>query len=99
MFLVGKLAIRLMYPAKMKLTEMIGTAVYFSPEKLTDPLQFDLSQGEIVSQYHGKTDGRYVVPIPHPSGASLWPNKPENKALILNAMHLIRDIRSGMGIR
>ncbi len=98
-FLVGKLAIRLLYPAKMKLTEMIGTAVYFPPETLTDPLQFDLSQGEVVSRYHGKTTGRYVVPIPHPSGASLWPNKAENKALILNAMHLIRDIRKGMSIK
>ena len=96
MLLVGKLAIQLLFPSKMKLTEMIGTAVYFSPASLADPLQFDMSQGDVVTRYRGEKAGRYVVPIPHPSGASLWPNNPENKALILNAMHLIRDIRQGM---
>jgi uracil-DNA glycosylase len=37
--------------------------------------------------------GRFVVPLPHPSGASLWPNKPENQALIGRAMGLLSDIR------
>jgi uracil-DNA glycosylase len=37
--------------------------------------------------------GRYVVPLPHPSGASLWPNKPENQVLISRAMALLRQIR------
>lgn len=37
--------------------------------------------------------GRYVVPLPHPSGASLWPNKPENRVLIGRAMNLLRQIR------
>lgn len=96
MLLVGKLAIKLLFPAKMKLTEMIGTAVFFNPDVLADPVQFDIHKGEVVTNYRGENTGRYVVPLPHPSGASLWPNKPENKALILNAMHLIRDIRSGM---
>ena len=36
--------------------------------------------------------GRFVVPLPHPSGASLWPNKPENQALISQAMTLLREI-------
>ncbi len=37
--------------------------------------------------------GRFVVPLPHPSGASLWPNKPENKTLISRAMALLGAIR------
>jgi uracil-DNA glycosylase len=37
--------------------------------------------------------GRFVVPLPHPSGASLWPNKPENQALIRRAIALLREIR------
>lgn len=37
--------------------------------------------------------GRFVVPLPHPSGASLWPNRPENQALISRAMALLRHIR------
>ena len=95
--LVGKLSIRQLYPAKMKLTEMIGTGVYFSPESIAEnPLLFDLAQGEVITGYRGEKAGRYVVPIPHPSGASLWPNHSDNKALFKNAMHLIRDIRAGM---
>jgi uracil-DNA glycosylase len=37
--------------------------------------------------------GRFIVPLPHPSGASLWPNKPENRALIGRAIDLLREIR------
>jgi uracil-DNA glycosylase len=37
--------------------------------------------------------GRFVIPLPHPSGASLWPNKPENQALIRRAIALLRKIR------
>ena len=35
--------------------------------------------------------GRYVLPLPHPSGASLWPNRAENQALIQQALVLLRD--------
>jgi hypothetical protein len=44
------------------------------------------------------SDGRFVVPLPHPSGASLWPNKPENRALIQRAIALLRDIRVTHGL-
>ena len=36
-------------------------------------------------------DGRYILPLPHPSGASLWPNRPENQALIQQALVLLRE--------
>ena len=36
-------------------------------------------------------DGRLVLPLPHPSGASLWPNRPENQALIRQALVLLRQ--------
>ena len=35
--------------------------------------------------------GRWILPLPHPSGASLWPNQPENQALIRQALALLRD--------
>lgn len=35
--------------------------------------------------------GRYVLPLPHPSGASLWPNRPENQALIVQATTILRE--------
>jgi uracil-DNA glycosylase len=38
-----------------------------------------------------EVDGRYVLPLPHPSGASLWPNRLENQARIEKALILLRD--------
>jgi uracil-DNA glycosylase len=40
--------------------------------------------------------GRWVVPLPHPSGASLWTNKPENKALIDEAVRILHDVRAAI---
>ena len=109
LILVGGLAIKLLYPAGTRLDEIIGTAAYFSPEALADNLlNFDLSQAEIVtsdelrvtseeSARHSSLvnrHSRFVVPLPHPSGASLWPNKPENRVLISRAMNLLGKIRA-----
>jgi uracil-DNA glycosylase len=38
-------------------------------------------------------DGRLVVPLPHPSGASLWTNLPENQARLQQALALLRDTK------
>jgi uracil-DNA glycosylase len=38
-----------------------------------------------------EVDGRWVLPLPHPSGASLWPNKPENQARLQRALDLLRE--------
>ncbi|MGD2039582.1 MAG: uracil-DNA glycosylase family protein [Anaerolineae bacterium] len=35
-------------------------------------------------------DGRWVLPLPHPSGASLWPNRPENQARLERALDILR---------
>jgi uracil-DNA glycosylase len=39
-------------------------------------------------------DGRIILPLPHPSGASLWANQPENQARLRQALALLRE--SGM---
>ncbi len=36
-------------------------------------------------------DGRWVIPLPHPSGASRWHQQPENRQLIAKAIRLIRE--------
>lgn len=56
-------------------------------------LHEDASGRGLWSVVRGLRGGRFVVPLPHPSGASLWPNKPENQALISRAMGLLRAIR------
>jgi uracil-DNA glycosylase len=38
-----------------------------------------------------QVDGRHILPLPHPSGASLWPNRPENQARLQQALALLRD--------
>ena len=95
LILVGGLASKLLFPANMKLNEVVGTAVYFPPAALHNPVQFDLAQGEHLSAFDPAKppDGRWVVPLPHPSGASLWPNKPANQALINRAVQFLQAIR------
>ncbi len=90
--LVGGLAIKLLYPKTWKLTEVIGTAVYH-PSITTDP--FDWNEGELLHKLDDvKQNGRYIIPLPHPSGASLWPNKAENKALIARAVAMLDMLRT-----
>jgi uracil-DNA glycosylase len=40
-----------------------------------------------------EVDGRRIVPLPHPSGASLWTNLPENQARLRQALALLRDMK------
>lgn len=42
--------------------------------------------------------GHTIIPLPHPSGASTWPNKPENVARIKKAIGLIRKQRLQLGL-
>jgi uracil-DNA glycosylase len=73
---IGKLAIELFYPKKLKLTEIIGT--------------------------QKEAGGRWIVPLPHSSGASRWHQIAENRALIqqsvtLIAKHVRRLFPDGIG--
>lgn len=38
-----------------------------------------------------EVNGYQVLPLPHPSGASLWPNRPENQVRIARALALLRE--------
>jgi uracil-DNA glycosylase len=40
-------------------------------------------------------EGRWIVPLPHPSGASLWLNKPEHQALVQRAIEHLHRARTG----
>ncbi|MBE2222852.1 MAG: uracil-DNA glycosylase family protein [Anaerolineae bacterium] len=98
--LVGGLAIKLMYPKSAKLRDIIGTAAYFPPETVVNPVNFDLEQAELVSGFDERKDenGRWVVPLPHPSGASLWTNKLENRALIDKAVSILSYLRTAYAL-
>jgi len=64
---IGRLAINLFYPKKLKLNEIIGT------------------QKEIA--------GRWIIPLPHSSGASRWHQIEENRQLISVAITMIMNHR------
>ena len=91
---VGSLAIRLFFNRKMKLSDVIGKTVYWAGE-INDPCpQVDHEVKELYSKVPSihLSGGRWIVPLPHPSGASLWPNRPENRVLINQAIGLIYDL-------
>jgi uracil-DNA glycosylase len=43
-------------------------------------------------------DGRVIIPLPHPSGASTWHQKPENRARLKKAIRLIAKQREALAI-
>lgn len=43
-------------------------------------------------------DGRLVLPLPHPSGANLWLNRPKSQALIHAALDHLRQIKQEMAL-
>ena len=47
---------------------------------------------EVVGGVVQDEGGRWIVPLPHPSGASLWLNRPENQARVTQALAHIRRL-------
>ena len=43
-------------------------------------------------------DGRLVLPLPHPSGANLWLNRPKSQALIHAALDHLRQLKQEMAL-
>lgn len=89
---IGKLAIQLFFPKKATLKQLIGTAL-FLPAGSWERDGFDMRAAVTVTQPikndNKDEGGRYIIPLPHPSGASLWPNQADNRALIAQAIKLI----------
>jgi uracil-DNA glycosylase len=42
---------------------------------------------------------RVAIPLPHPSGVSLWLNSPENRALVARAVDLVHVELAAIGAR
>jgi uracil-DNA glycosylase family 4 len=93
---VGGLAIGLFFGAGRRLDQVIGRGAYYRPEVLdTAGTGVWPGEGQELEAFDaGLPDGRWVVPLPHPSGASAWPNLPQNRALIDRALVILADIRS-----
>ncbi|MBN1978795.1 MAG: uracil-DNA glycosylase family protein [Anaerolineae bacterium] len=49
---------------------------------------------EVIGTAVQDSQDRWVVPLPHPSGASLWLNKPEHQALVQRAIEHLRKLKA-----
>ena len=98
---VGSLAIQLFFDKTLKLSDVIGRAVYWADESIDDWPKFPNEGSMMLTSLPNKMpgNGRWIVPLPHPSGASLWPNQPENRQLIDQAIRLLNEIRSRLNIQ
>ncbi len=47
---------------------------------------------EVIGRVFSDAQGRWIVPLPHPSGASLWLNRPENQKLVERALFRIAEL-------
>jgi uracil-DNA glycosylase len=48
--------------------------------------------GDVVGDAFEEPDGLWIVPLPHPSGASLWLNRPENRERVDRALEHVRRL-------
>ena len=97
---VGGLAIKLFFPSTLKLNEIIGTAIHLDSIDPNDHDIFNISVGKTVKNFIADlpSSSVWVVPLPHPSGASLWPNQLKNKSLIDQAILILQQIRQNYGL-
>ena len=58
--------------------------------------QFKLA--EVVGTLTQDDHGRKIVPLPHPSGASLWLNRDEHQAKVSQALEILRDLKSAESV-
>jgi uracil-DNA glycosylase len=71
-------AVRLLDPQIVVPVGRLAIDDWLGPAPLTD-----------VIGHRYEVDGRAVIPLPHPSGASAWSNALANRALIVRAVELI----------
>jgi uracil-DNA glycosylase len=98
---VGKLAIDLFLNKPRRLTDVVGQVFWWTTEldnQLQEPGHGNLLKLSTLPKTL-PSGGRWIVPLPHPSGASLWPNRPENKQLISRSVDLIYELASKLEIR
>jgi uracil-DNA glycosylase len=73
----------LVRPRVLALLGGLAIQVFWGPAKLD----------EIVGTYREEQDGRLLLPLPHPSGASRWLNPPEHQALLAKALEQLNRWR------
>jgi uracil-DNA glycosylase family 4 len=53
---------------------------------------------DVVGTSRQDKQGRKIVPLPHPSGASLWLNRPAHQARVTQALEILRPLREELDL-
>jgi uracil-DNA glycosylase family 4 len=53
---------------------------------------------EVVGTYKRDEQGRIIVPLPHPSGASLWLNRPAHRAKVDQALQILAQLKEDLDL-
>lgn len=79
--------------------ELVNPKLIIPIGKLAISLFFDskLPLDQIIGRKL-EAEGRVIVPLPHPSGASTWHQKPQNRTLVAKAIRLIETQRRALGL-
>ncbi len=51
---------------------------------------------DVVGSVIAQSDGRLIVRLPHPSGVSLWLNRPENQERVRRALAHLQDLKQDL---
>jgi uracil-DNA glycosylase family 4 len=97
---VGRLAISKFLPGFRALSDVVGKCAYIPWDQINQGLPVTSGKRYLVDKFENPDaiDGLWAVPLPHPSGASLWPNQSTNKELIQHALMTIGAIREEYGL-
>ncbi len=64
-------------------------------------IDFFGGQGQRLERLVGRAiaaEGTWIVPLPHPSGASTWLNQPDHQQLLARALAILRELCLALGI-
>jgi uracil-DNA glycosylase family 4 len=53
---------------------------------------------DVVGTFKQDKKGRTIVPLPHPSGASLWLNRPAHQAKVDQALEILSRLKQELGL-
>lgn len=91
---IGKLAIDLFLNKPRRLADVVGQAFLWVAKSGTqriEPGQGELTRLETLP-LKTPDNSRWIIPLPHPSGASIWPNRTKNKQLIYRSIELLDEL-------
>jgi len=96
---VGSLAIQLFVKKPWRLDEVIGKIIRWADTGDQISLPLELPKSSLVTELPESLpqNGRWIIPLPHPSGASLWPNREQNRLLIEKAVRFIAEVSTIAG--